>query len=325
MRAYIRLLRLPNLVMIPLTMYLLRYCIIEPALKYVYCIDTQMSMQLQFPDLWFHTVVLINVFLGAAGYVINDYFDRKIDSVNRPEKVVVEKQVSRRTAIKLHMVLNALAVILSAWLSWQMRKPVVLIVYLMISGIFWLYSTTYKKQFLIGNLIVAFLTALVPLQVAYYDIVALNLGYGQQMIMMNLSFKSLLNWMLGFALFAFLTNLVREIIKDIEDFEGDKNFDCNTVPIVLGAKGAKAVVSALLIFIIGLIVYIYYQYLNDAVSKWYLLLMLVIPLISLMVMVLKAKSAKQYHTASTLMKFIMLFGVLYSLVARFIMVFIFSV
>jgi len=80
-----------------------------------------------------------------------------------------------------------------------------------------------------------------------------------------------------------------------------------------------------LIFIIGLIVYIYYQYLNDAVSKWYLLLMLVIPLISLMVMVLKAKSAKQYHTASTLMKFIMLFGVLYSLVARFIMVFIFSV
>ncbi len=325
MLNYIRLFRLPNLLMIPITMYLLRYGIIEPALDYGYSISLQTNMQLQFSDKLFLIVVLINVFLGAAGYVINDYFDRKIDSINRPDRVVVGKSIPRRTVIIIHFVLNAIAVVLAGYLSWKLRKPVILLVYLMISGIFWLYSTTYKKQLLIGNIIVAFLTALVPLQVAYYDIVPLNHAYAEVLLMNGADFKALLYWILAFALFAFIVNFAREIIKDIEDFEGDKNYECITVPISIGVKATKGVVITIFIGVIALLVNIYFKFIYDPFSQWYLLIALVIPLLVCVYLLISAKTVKNYHNISLILKLIMLMGVLYAIVAKYVMVFNFSI
>ncbi len=310
--------------MIPLTMYLLRYAIIEPALQYGYSISLQTNMQLQFSDKLFMVVVLINVFLGAAGYVINDYFDRKIDSINRPSKVVVVKSIPRRTVIIIHFVLNTIAVLLAAYLSWKLRKPIILIFYLMISGIFWLYSTTYKKQLLVGNIIVAFLTALVPLQVAYFDILPLNETYTEVLVMNGADFKALLYWMLAFALFAFIVNLAREIVKDIEDFEGDKNYECVTVPISIGVNATKAVVIFILLAVIALLAKIYFEFIYDPVSKWYLLIALVVPILINIYLVLTAKTVKSYHNISLILKFIMLMGILYAIVAKYVMIFNFS-
>lgn len=321
MLNYIRLIRLPNLLMIPLTMYLLRYGIIEPALEYGYSFSLNSSVELQFPDRLFLVVVLINVFLGAAGYCINDYFDRRIDAINRPNKVIVGKKIHRRIAIILHSSLNGIALVLASYLSWELRKPSVFIVYAMLSGIFWLYSTTYKKQLLVGNIIVAFLTALVPLQVAYFDIIDLNQTYSELLVYSGSSFKVLLYWMLAFAAFAFVTNLIREFVKDIEDFKGDKNFDCYSLPIAIGVNLTKLVIITFIIGIIVSIALLYFNFLADPFSKWYLLITLILPLLLSIYLLLVAKQAKKYHRVSVLFKVVMLMGVLYAVVARYVMIF----
>jgi 4-hydroxybenzoate polyprenyltransferase len=311
--------------MVPVTMYALRYGIIEPALKYGYSLSVSEQLQLQFASEYFLLLVLINVFLGAAGYVINDYFDRKIDSINRPGSVLVGNTIPRRTAITLHFVFNTVAVLISAYLAWQLQKVIVVLIYLAISGVFWLYSTTYKKQFLVGNIIVALGAAMIPLQVAYFEIIMLNRAYGKLLLINGLSFKALLYWLLAFAFFAFIINLIREIIKDIEDFEGDRSYGCNTIPVVAGISASKTVAFMLMLATIGTIGYIYFSFLNDPLSFWYLTILVVLPLALASVLTIQAKKIKHYTIISYIIKLTMLTGVLYSLVARYIMVFNFTV
>lgn len=324
MIKYLKLIRLPNLLMVPLTMYLLRYGIIKPALDYGYSLSTGETITFQFSDNLFLILVIINILLGAAGYVINDYFDRKIDTINRPSKVIVGQGIHRRFAIILHSVLNGMAIILAGYLSWQLKKPVVIIAYIMISGIFWFYSTTYKKQLLIGNVVVAMGTAMIPLQVAYFDIITLNSAYGELLIMNGLSFKILFYWIAAFAIFAFLTNLLREIVKDVEDFEGDRSYGCNTLPVVVGIKATKILAIVLTLVIVWLLAFVYFKFLNDPISKWYLLFFVAIPLLAVAIFIVKAKTIQHYHKLSWLIKIIMLTGILYAAVAKYIMVYNFT-
>lgn len=318
MIKYLKLIRLPNLLMVPFTMYLLRYGIIEPLLTYGYSPHFDETLTLQFSNSLFFILVAINVLLGAAGYVINDYFDRKIDSINRPHKVIIGNTVHRRFAIILHFTLNGVAVLLGTYLSWVLKKPYIAIVYIMIAGIFWLYSTTYKKQFLIGNIIVALGTAMIPLQVAFFELIYLNTSYSELLMGTDLSFKILFYWIAAFALFAFLTNLLREIIKDIEDFEGDRSYGCNTLPVIAGIKASKIVSIVLTFTIIWLLSFLYYKFLNDPISKIYLSLAVAMPLLITAFFIVRSKTAKNYHKLSWLIKIIMLTGVLYALVAKYI-------
>ena len=311
--------------MVPLTMYLLRYGIIKPALDYGYSINLGENIVFQFSDNLFLILVIINVLLGAAGYVINDYFDRKIDTINRPDKVIIGNTVHRRFAIILHLLFNGIAILLAGYLSWKLKNPIVVVIYMAISGIFWFYSTTYKKQFLIGNIIVALGTAMIPLQVAYFDIITLNNTYGELLITNGISFKILFYWILAFAVFAFLVSLLREIVKDIEDFEGDGSYGCNTLPIVIGIKYTKVLLITLILSIIWLLGYVYFNFLDDPISKWYLLFLVAMPLLLVAVLILKAKSVKNYSVLSLIIKIILLAGVLYAGVAKYIMVYNFLV
>ncbi len=319
MIKYLKLVRLPNLLMVPFTMYLLRYGIIKPALKYSYSPAIGHEVVTQFPDKLFLILVLINILLGAAGYVINDYFDRKIDSINRPQRVIIGNTIHRRFAIILHFTLNSVAVLLGGYLSWHFKKPVIAIAYLMIAGIFWLYSTTYKKQFLIGNIIVALGTAMIPLQVAYFELLTLNATYADLLIANNISFKILFYWIAAFAFFAFLTNLLREIVKDIEDFEGDLSYGRSTLPVIAGIKISKIVTIVLIFFIIWLLSFFYFKFLNDNLSKWYFAIAVILPLLISAFLLVRASIEKHYHRISWLIKVIMLTGVLYAAVAGYIM------
>ncbi len=320
MLKYFRLLRLPNLLMIPLTMYLLRYGIIQPALQYAYADTLSIpDMDLVFSDTLFFIVVIINMLLGGAGYVINDYFDRKIDTINRPKKVLIGNKIDRRTAIIIHFILNGLAIVLATYLSWQLRNFMIVVVYMALAGIFWMYSTTYKKQFLVGNIVVSVLTALVPLQVAFFDVKPLNITYGYLLADKGISFNVLYYWMLTFSGFAFLTNLVREIVKDMEDYEGDINYDCKSLPIVLGITPVKWIVASILSVIIGCVSAFYFMFLSDTLSLFYLLITIVLPLIICVISVFRASTSKQYYFISICIKIVMLFGILYTLLARYIM------
>ena len=308
MIKYLKLIRLPNLIIIVLTQYLMRYSIINSILEYN-------GFRLQMSDILFALLVLSTVCIAAAGYVINDYFDRRIDLINRPGEVIVGSQIDRRYAMILHIILNLIGVGLGFYLAFVVRIYLLAIVYLAVSGLFWYYSTNYKRQFLIGNLIVAVLTALVPLQVVLYENVLLIRSFDSSVLEIS---KVIFWWVTAFSFYAFITNLIREIIKDIEDFEGDIAFGRNSLPVVLGVKSSKIIVSILLALTVGALLYTYFFHVNDIITLIYLICAIILPIIGLIVMVTIGKNKKDFHRASNLLKIIMLTGILYSLVVQYI-------
>ncbi len=309
----LRLIRYKNLLIIILTQYLMRWSIIKPILE-------AYEFKLQFSELNFFFLVMATVFITAAGYVINDYFDTKTDMVNRPETVIVGKLMKRRSAILLHVFLNTIGIGLGAYISLYIGMPVLALVFVFITGLLWFYSTTYKRQFLIGNVIVALLTAIVPLMVILFEIPLLNEEYGLLLKELKSDFTLLILWVGAFALFAFLLTLIREIIKDVEDYEGDSAYGRQTLPIVLGVLNSKIVIITFLLTTLFSIVYIYFRFLNDIITLAYFTLFLIFPLLLLLYKIIVAENKKDYHKASNLSKIIMLAGIFYALIANYIII-----
>lgn len=310
---FLRLIRYKNLLIIILTQYLMRWSIIKPILE-------AYEFKIQFSELNFFFLVMATVFITAAGYVINDYFDTKTDMVNRPETVIVGKLMNRRFAILLHVFLNTIGIGLGAYISFYIGMPFLSLVFIFITGLLWFYSTTYKRQFLIGNVIVAILTAIVPLMVILFEIPLLNEEYGLLIRELKSDFTHLILWVGAFALFAFLLTLIREIIKDIEDYEGDSAYGRQTLPIVLGVLNSKIIIITFLLTTLFSLVYAYFRFLNDIITLAYFTLFLIFPLLFLLYKIIVAENKKDYHRASNLSKIIMLAGIFYALVANYIIV-----
>ncbi len=310
---FLRLIRYKNLLIIVLTQYLMRWSIIKPILE-VY------EFNLQFSELHFFFLVMATVFITAAGYVINDYFDTKTDLVNRPETVIIGRVLNRRWAILLHVIFNIIGIGLGAYISFYIGIPMLTLVFVFITGILWFYSTTYKRQFLIGNIIVAFLTALVPLMVILFEIPLLNKEYGLLMKELRSDFTHIIMWVSAFALFAFILTMIREIIKDVEDFEGDSAYGRKTMPIVLGVLNSKIVVITFILTTLFSLLYINFRFLNDPITLIYFIVLLIIPLVFLVYKIIVAEDKKDYHRASNLSKLIMLAGIFYALVANYIII-----
>ncbi len=318
MISYLKLIRFQNLLIVALTQYLMRWGIIYPILKLN-------DFSFQFSEFHFFLLVLASMCITGAGYVINDYFDTKADLLNRPETVIIDREIDRRYAILLHWILNFAGIALGFYISYAAGIPFMGFMFILASGILWFYSTTYKRQFLIGNLIVAIMTAAVPFVVVVFEVPLLNKAYGDFMLQHNANFNYIIAWVGVFAYFAFITTLTREIIKDVEDFEGDIVYGRKTLPIVWGISKTKIVISFLIITTILSLVYLFKTYLLinwkdevDFVSLVYFLLFLVIPLFLLLYLIIMAENKKNYHRANILTKFIMLGGILYSLVVHYL-------
>ncbi|MFH0757245.1 MAG: geranylgeranylglycerol-phosphate geranylgeranyltransferase [Bacteroidota bacterium] len=316
-RSILLLIRFPNLIIVAATQYAMRYLIMDPLLP-------SREFELQFGNLQFFLLVLSTVFITAAGYIINDYFDTQADLINKPTRVVVGVEIGRRVAMILHAMLNIIGVGIGIYLGFYVKLPILSLVFLLATGLLWFYSTSYKRQFLVGNLSVAFLTGLVPLMAVLFEIPLLNKTYGQEMLLHNASFNYMFAWVGGFSFFAFLTTLIRELIKDTEDFEGDAAYGMRTVPIVLGAKWTMFIVLVLIFGTISLLIYILLKYIlfsvepADYFSLAYFIVLLLIPLVILAILILTAKSKKDYHRASSLIKLIMLTGILYSVMVFYL-------
>jgi 4-hydroxybenzoate polyprenyltransferase len=317
MIAILKLIRIQNLLIVAITQYLMRFAIIRPIIKLK-------NFDLQMSELDFLILVLSTICLTAAGYVINDYFDTKTDEFNRPDRVIVDRLISRRSAMALHIVLNVLGVIGGFYISHVVGHLKFGFIFILITGILWYYSTTYKRQFLVGNILVAVLTALVPLLVILYEMPLLNYRYSEILIKENTNLNVVLYWILAFSFFAFITTLIREIIKDTEDFEGDNAYGRNTLPILLGINYTKLIILILISGTLTSLILIYLRELKGSViTFWYLLIVLVLPFIYLIYRIIKADSKKDYHFASVLLKIIMLGGLLYSIVAGYIFLYTF--
>jgi 4-hydroxybenzoate polyprenyltransferase len=308
MGALIRLIRLPNLVIVAATQILIRYCIISPLLG-------QGNMSVQLPGGLFAMLVVATVFTTAAGYVINDYFDRKIDRVNKPSEVIVGKFVHPRHAMAYHLFFSITGTLLGIWVSYKVHVLYLSLIFFMVNGLLWFYSTTYKRQFLLGNFIVALLAALVPFLVLLYELPLLAREYGSQLSPM---IKYLMIWVLGFALFAFLVNLIREFVKDAEDLEGDKVFGKMTIPVVWGIPATRWISSALLLVAILLLISAWYFYIPDGLSLIYFIFFLIIPMLVAMGILLTKKTSGSFHQASILLKFILVTGLSYMIIVNII-------
>lgn len=318
MLKFLRLVRWPNLVIVALTQYIMRYLIVEPILFYY-------RFELQLSHFQFFVLVATTVLLTAAGYVINDYFDVHTDRLNKPKRVLIGKDISRRTAIIFHSILNVIAIAMGTWLSFSIKLPVLSLGFLLISGLLWFYSTTYKRQLFVGNFIVALLTALVPFIVVVFEIPVLNSVFEYQLKAEGISLNVIFYWITGFSFFAFVLTLIREIVKDIEDFEGDKAYGRNTIPIQLGTAKTKQLLAGLVVLTIVALLMLFFKFLLyspngdlDVVSMIYIFVLIILPLLVLMLLISMASEKKHYSIASLLTKLIMLSGILYAFVFRYI-------
>lgn len=305
-----------------ITMVLMRYAVLDPLVKKIGIVlnsnpSQEVSMQLQLPLLDFILLVAATVLITAGGYVINDYFDIKTDLINRG-KVIVGTKIDRRTAMMWHFILNFLGIVIGLYISWRAGYTMMGTLFIIVSGLLYFYSASYKRQFLVGNIIVAILTAAVPMLVAIYEWPSLYRYYAANAIETpDLDF--ILYWVGGFSVFAFLTTLAREIIKDIEDFEGDLAYGRNTLPVVLGITTSKIISAVLVITIIILLYLTWYFYVNDRITLIYVSVAIVIPLLLVFFRLIKNNGRENIHSASNIMKIAMLTGVLYSVVVKIIL------
>ena len=306
-KAFIKLIRFNNLVVIALTMLTTRYCLMQPIL-----LIRHQSIQLQLSHFDFFLLILSTILIAAAGYIINDYFDVKTDRINKPEKLYIDHGVKRRVAIVIHTVFNIIGFAIAVYVAHKANNIFLCGIQFTSITALWFYSTHLKRQVLSGNILVAVLSAMVPLQILFFEMPLLNSRFLESIK----SFSFLYLAVCSFALFAFLLSLVREIIKDIEDFKGDYETGCRTMPIVWGVKAAKAIVAGLISNILLLQLFIFYKLYKQhfSVLLIYLFLFVFIPLILLIWKLYKSQNKQEYHTLSKWVKYIMLTGVLSTII-----------
>lgn len=299
--AFFKVIRWPNLVFIILTQVVFRYCIIP----YVYAgVDINLHpIHLTLPVFW--TLVAASVCIAAAGYIINDYFDINIDLINKFDKVIISKTIPRRWGILLHALLSLTGLVLSISAGRKLGNYYIPFFNFLAIAALLFYSTTFKKKLLIGNVIISLLTAwvIIVLAIAEYRFSA-NLS--------STALQKLLKLTIMYSGFAFIISLIREVVKDMEDMQGDLKYGCTTMPIVWGLQVSKVFCAVWMVVLAAMImaIQIYALQLGWWFSAVYSVITIVIPLIWALMKLYRAKSPEDFHRISSIIKLIMLTGIL---------------
>lgn len=297
--AFLRLVRLPNLFFIALTQILFQYCIYYPLFRE----DIPAGDTLQF-----FLLVAASVLIAAAGYIINDYFDVNIDQVNKPGKIVVDKIIHRRWAIAWHMILSFVGIALTAIALPIFEKWYLILANIAVVILLWIYSTTYKKSLLIGNIIIALLTAWTIL-IIYFSKIDITEVIAAADLERQAKFFRLT---ILYASFAFIISLIREAVKDMEDMPGDAKYNCLTMPIKWGVNATKIYVAVWLIVLVLMLLVIQAYILPYGwwVPIIYCILFIILPLINIFSRLFKSSAQHEFHILSNRTKFVMLTGIL---------------
>ncbi|OIR13305.1 prenyltransferase [mine drainage metagenome] len=256
----------------------------------------------------FFLLVAASVCIAAAGYIINDYFDLNIDQINKPDKVVVNSIISRRWVILWHLLLSLAGLILTiAALPHKFYLPLIMANTISIFLLL-LYSSTLKKRLLIGNVLISLLTAWV-IAVIFFSKMNESFLQGKGDEILHVRFFRLTVLYAGFA---FIISLIREVIKDMEDIEGDRKYECRTMPIVWGLNASKVFVAVWLSVLITIlfILQLYVWQFDWWFSILYCTVLIIIPLIWVFKKLFTATSSKDFHQLSTAVKMIMFTGIL---------------
>lgn len=269
LRALLRLTRFWNLVIIGTSQYFVA----------IFLIDRELLLNWKLFVLASSTAII-----AAAGYIINDYYDIKIDLINKPNRVVIGKSITRRYALLFHSILSFIGVALGFVLSWKLG-----VINFLSAFLLWVYSNNLKRQPFIGNFVVAWLTSI-------------------SIVLVNILYDVSNSLVIIYALFAFFMTLIREIVKDMEDLKGDNTFGCRTLPIVWGIRKTKVLLYILLGLLASSVLLLNAWYSQLPLS--YFLIFLFIPLGLLLLRLVRADTRKDFYWLSQACKVIMLLGVL---------------
>lgn len=305
-----RLVRWSNLLFLAALMWLMEKWVAVPILD-------KLAFGEQLPWYIVLLITLATVFIAAGGYVINDYFDVKIDRINRPDEVIVTRTVSKPAAMRLSLMLSGIGIVCGLIAAVYLRSMTIGILFVLVPGLLWFYSSSYKRLFMVGNLIIALLAALSPMMIALANVAQLQRLYATILPYTTLE-HDLYAWLGGFALFAFLLTWIREIIKDMQDQMGDRELECHSMPVVWGEWGTKIFVTCLIVLTIAIIGHLWYHILPfpigwTSLSTRYIALGILTPLIGALGLLWAAKIPSDYKTCQQVVKFTMLIGMLYSI------------
>lgn len=296
--AFFKLIRFPNLLFIAITQLLFYFFIILPLFK-----EAGLAVVPVQTDLFL--VMAASILIAAGGYIINDYFDVNIDQVNKPERMVVARIISRRGAMFWHFLLTNTGILLSFIAAWPLRQYLIPFMNIGAASLLWFYSTNFKKQLLVGNIIISLLTAWVVIILFLFS----WKGFGDAPLELR---TKLFRLAALYAVFAFIITLIREVVKDMEDREGDMRYGCRTMPIAWGIPTTRFFVACLLVLVLavlaGLMFYVlqFHWWLASA----YCLVLIIAPLAWIMIKLYRAQTTTHYHQLSTAIKLVMLSGIL---------------
>ncbi len=295
--AFLKMIRLPNLFFMALTQVLFQFCIYH----------TLYNGSIPDGDLTrFILLTVASLFIAAAGYVINDYFDINIDEVNKPQKMVVDKVIHRRWAIAWHFMLSTTGILLTVIALPFLQQWYLIMANVLCVALLWFYSTNFKKGLLTGNIVISLLTAWTIL-IIFFSKFNLNDAFGTG----NSSHPKFFRVAALYAGFAFIISLIREAIKDMEDLPGDQKHGCRTMPIVWGINATKVYVAVWLIVLIALlsVLQVYILQFQWWLAVAYSLPAIILPLVVILFKLRKSTTTTQFHQLSTITKLVMFTGI----------------
>ena len=291
---FLKLIRYQNLLLLAFMQLIFRYVFFQ-----------SQDIPLALADWQYGLFVLSTVLIAAGGYVINNIFDQHTDTINKPNTVVIGKSISETQGYNIYIALTATGVSIGFYLSNVIAKPGFATIFILIAATLYLYATSLKQMMLIGNIMVALLLSFSVVIIGIFDLFpTIHEGNQQQM-------ANLFSILLDYTIFAFMINLLREIVKDIEDVDGDYNMGMNTLPIAIGKSRTAKIVFVLSFIPVLLILHYIYNYLFGLLFvTLYLLFFVVAPLLYFTIKIGAATSKKEFHNLSLLLKWILLFGIL---------------
>jgi len=302
--AFIRLLRFPNLIIVGLTQYLLRYCILEPYYQAHNITPTLTHFE-------FFLLVFTTIIIAGAGYIVNDLYDYEIDKINKPERQIIGNQLSKAAAWRWYYILNMIGLAIAVFVAWRVENLPLVLLFPLFAVPLWLYSYHLKKVALLGNFLIAVFCAMVAVLVLFAE----REAYAQLLEVSPTSATYVYFIFLGYANFAFYSTMFREIVKDMQDVLGDDQHDCKTLPIVLGIRKTRLIAGVFGLILLGFLLYLaYWHWLYSSflmVGLVYLLAGIILPLLFALGLLTVAEGAGGFARVSGLAKWVMLSGILY--------------
>jgi len=303
---FFNLIRFKNLAIIIFTQCLIKYSLINYFVN-----DFVLS------DFNFSLLVFATILITAAGYIINDIYDVEADKINKTKSVMIGKYISAKSAMWWYFTFNIMGLALGVYLAFIVGSPILSIIFIYSIYSLWIYSKKFKKSLLIGNIQVAFLTALCILNVALYDIWPNGIVSDNGEL---ITFK-IITYYAGFSV---LITLIREIMKDIEDYTGDLASNAKTLVITYGVRNTKIFAILFIVTIFTFIAYIqYFQYsvlsseFEYDISIWganniaiIYIIFIQLLFVYLSLKIYNATHKNDFYFISQLCKVIMIFGIL---------------